>query len=462
MERLRILIVDDEPSIRTEIEEFLVAASFTVFQAGLPSEAFAILEREPVDICVLDIRLPEMNGLEVLAKIKQSHPSVEIIIITAHGEMESVISAMRLGAVDFFNKPFMLKDLDRAIRKTKAFIHFQHLKTTDTNGHTLIKPEVQQLIGQKIICESRQMKDLIRTIHNIASVENSNVLITGESGTGKELLAKGIHYLSQRARHPFCPVNCASIPEELFESEFFGHTKGAFTGAFHEKAGWFETANHGSLFLDEIGDMKLSTQPKLLRVLDDMNVVRVGSTKKIPIDVRIIAASNHNLERLIEEKLFRLDLYYRLNTITLHIPPLRERKADILPLFYNFLNDYAASINKPINEVAPNVIDWIQDYHFPGNIRELKHLVERAIILSHDHTITLNHFIHPGSPGKTAPPPLPSGPTNLYELEKQTIIQTLKKARYIKVQAARLLNISRQALDRKIEKYGIPVSWKQN
>ncbi|MFZ4523552.1 MAG: sigma-54-dependent transcriptional regulator [Bacteroidales bacterium] len=461
MEKLQVLIVDDEIGIRNEIEEFLLEKGFGVFQAGLPSEAFDILSRETIHLCILDFRLPEMNGIEVLTKIKAQFSSVEVIMITAHGEMETVISAMRQGAIDFFNKPFHLKDVDRAIRKTSAYIQFQRDKLKGGKDLLLLPPEVHKLIGQQIVAESRQMKDLIRLIHSIAPADNSNVLITGESGTGKELIAKAIHFLSPRKKKSFFPINCASIPEELFESEFFGHTKGAFTGAIHEKAGWFETAHESTLFLDEIGEMKLTTQPKLLRILDDMLVVRLGSTKKIPIDVRVVAATNQKLEDLVEQRLFRTDLYYRMNSITLHIPPLRERKEDIAPLFYHFLNSYSASIAKPINSVDSRVIEWLVGYHFPGNVRELKHLVERAIILSSDNTLKLSHFIFTGKMfPKTSQNEVTELTTSLQELEKQTIITALKKAKYVKAEAARSLNISRQSLDRKIEKYNIPVTSK--
>jgi DNA-binding NtrC family response regulator len=461
MEKLSVLVLDDEPGIRSEIEEFLLEKDFTVFQAGLPSEAFHILGMKRVDICILDIRLPEMNGIEVLAKIRKEFPNTEVIIISGHGEMETVISAMRLGAIDFFSKPFLFKDLDRAIQKTRTFLKYQRNKANIGSGHTTLKPEVIGMIGQQVIAESSAMKEVINFIHKIAPASHANVLVTGESGTGKELIAQAIHYLSPRKKHPFYPVNCASIPEELFESEFFGHTKGAFTGAIHENAGWFETANQSTLFLDEIGDLKLNTQPKLLRILDDLTVVRLGSTKKTTVDVRVIAATNHSLEDLVEQRLFRPDLFYRLNSITVHIPPLRERKEDILPLFYNFLTSYSESISKPIHEVDANVTEWLHDYHFPGNVRELKHMVERAIILCSDSTISLSQFILPArSSGKASASLLPDTPVSLHDLEKQTIIQTLKKAKYIKIQAARLLNISRQALDRKIAKFRIPVTWK--
>jgi DNA-binding NtrC family response regulator len=461
MEKLRILVLDDEPGIRNEIEEFLVEMDFEVFLAGLPSEAFSLFEENPIDVAIVDIQLPEMDGIEVLERIKRFYPKTEVIMITAHGEMDSVIRAMRLGAIDFFNKPFRLKDLDRAIQKTKSYLQFQHKQLNCTNSLSRISTELAPLIGHEIIGESRQIQEVVSFMCNVASSENTNVLITGESGTGKELVAKGIHYLSPRKKHPYHSINCASIPEELFESAFFGHTKGAFTGAVAEKAGWFEVSNRGTLFLDEIGDLKLAMQPKFLRVLDDMIITRLGSTQKVKVDTRVITATNHSLEKLVEEKRFRPDLYYRLNSFTIHLPPLRERKEDILPLFHHFLKAYTTLIAKPIDAIDPRVTEWMSDYHFPGNVRELKHMVERAIILCSETTLNLSHFINPdkkvikhlsaNAVGET---------TSLHDLERQTILFALKKAKFVKSHAALLLNISRQALDRKIEKFKIHGDWK--
>jgi DNA-binding NtrC family response regulator len=458
---LQILILDDEPGIRHEIEEFLAEMNFEVFQAGLPSQAFNLLEEKVIDIAIVDIRLPEMDGISVLKHIKKFSPKTEVIMITAHGEMDSVIHAMRFGAIDFFNKPFRLKDLKRAIEKTKCYLQFKHKLLSCTTSLSRVSEELTPLIGHPIIGESRQMQEVIRFMCNMASSGDTTVLITGESGTGKELVARGIHYLSQRKKHPFHSINCASIPEELFESEFFGHTKGAYTNAVSEKVGWFEASHRGTLFMDEIGDLKLNTQPKFLRVLDDMIINKLGSTKEVKIDVRVITATNSSLEKLVEDRLFRPDLYYRLNSFIIHLPPLRERKEDIMPLFYHFLRNYTTAIDKRIEEVDSRVFEWLSEYHFPGNVRELKHMVERAVILCNDTTINLNHFINSGEKfSKIYFSKASDDLTSLHELEKQSIIFALKKVKFVKSQAARLLNISRQSLDRKIEKFGIPVSWK--
>jgi DNA-binding NtrC family response regulator len=461
MEKLQVLILDDEPGIRSEIEEFLTEMDFEVFQAGSPSEAFVLFEEKSIDVAIVDLMLPEMDGIEVLQRIKNLYPKTEVIMITAHGEMDSVIRSMRLGAIDYFNKPFRIKDLNRAIQKTSIYLQFQHKQNSCNATIDRISEELNPFIGHKIIGESRQMQEVVRFMCNVASSGDTTVLITGESGTGKELVAKGIHYLSNRKKHPYHSINCAAIPEELFESEFFGHSKGAFTGAIGEKIGWFEASHRGTLFMDEIGDLKLNNQPKFLRVLDDMIITRLGSTKGIKIDIRVITATNHSLDKMVEQKLFRPDLYYRLNSFVINLPPLRERKEDILPLFNHFFRAYTAAIEKPIDHVDSRVYEWLPEYHFPGNVRELKHMVERAIILCNGPTIDLTHFINPGK--KLSRMHL-SGPgnevTSLQELERQTIVITLKRAKFVKSHAARLLNISRQSLDRKIEKFNIQVEWR--
>lgn len=461
MEKLKVLILDDEPGIRSEIGESLEDMNLLVFESGTPSEAFCIFAEHGVDVTIVDLQLPEMDGIEVLRRIKHEYPRTEVIMITAHGEMDKVIQCMRLGALDFFNKPFRLKELDRAIQKTRSFLQFQRNQESPADPASRVAEELEPVLGHRIIGESQQMKEVIRFMSNVATAGNTTVLVTGESGTGKELVAKGIHYMSNRRRNPFHSINCASIPDDLFESEFFGHVKGAYTGAISDKAGWFEASHRGTLFMDEIGDLKLSLQPKFLRVLDDMTLTRLGSTKEFKVDVRVVAATNQSLDKQVVNGTFRADLYYRLNSYIIHLPPLRERREDILPLFHLFLEDYSNAIEKPIEEVEHHVYEWLVEYHYPGNVRELKHMVERAIILSTDRTLRLPQFITPDrKTSRTGALPPVDESTTLQDLERQTIIHTLKKARYVKSHAARLLNISRQALDRKIRKFGIQVVWK--
>ena len=305
MEKVRILVVDDEQRVREEIAEFLTENKYEVFRAGLPSEAFNILKSNDIDIIILDIKLPEMDGISVLKKIKEDYPDVEVIMISGHGDMGSVIDAMRNGAADFFPKPFRLMDINLAIQRTTRYIDLNTKYKELEKSFSLVSKEIQKSIGHHLIGKSAAMKNVIAMMSKVANVENTTVLITGESGTGKELVARGIHYMSSRNKQFFHSVNCSAITDTLFESEFFGHKKGSFTGAIENKTGWFEIANKGTLFMDEIGDMPLSQQAKLLRVLEERSVSRVGSNEKINIDVRVIAASNMDLMNMSQEKEFQ-------------------------------------------------------------------------------------------------------------------------------------------------------------
>jgi DNA-binding NtrC family response regulator len=456
-EKLSILILDDEQRVQDEIEEFLVGRSFHVSKASTPSEAFKLLEENNIDIVILDIKLSEMDGLQVLARIKETHPEIEVIMISGHGDMNSVIEAMRLGAADFFPKPFRLVEIDHAISRTTRFIDLHTKLRKVKQQYTFLSRELQENIGHQIIGRSNTLKKIISLMDKVAGADPTTILITGDSGTGKELVARGIHYMSKRKDEFFHTVNCSAIPETLFESEFFGHKKGAFTGADHDKAGWFEIANHGTLLLDEIGDMPLGQQAKLLRVLDEKKVMKVGSHKEINIDVRVIAASNRNLEDLVEQHKFRLDLYHRISSFIIEIPPLKERKEDIPLLVDHFVKYYVDRLGKSIKYINPSISKNLQKYDFPGNIRELKNIVERAVILCEGRELTWQDF-ESGMPGKLEPEQIASKDTqvlDLEEMEKQMIIRALKKAGNNKAKSAELLNISWQSLDRRMKKFGI-------
>jgi len=456
MEKLKIMILDDEQRVREEIGEFLLENDFQVFKAELPSQAFKILEQNEIDITILDIKLPEMNGIQVLEKIKASYPEIEVIMISGHGDMNSVISAMRLGASDYFTKPFRLMDVHNSIERTKRFITLNlKLKEVEQNL-TLVSNELQDKTGHTIITQSPKMKSIIELISKVAKTENTSVLITGESGTGKELVARGIHYLSSRKDKYFYDVNCSAVPENLFESEFFGHKKGSFTGATENKAGWFEVAGKGTLFLDEIGDMPLNLQSKFLRVLEERKIRRVGSHIDIPVDVRIIAATNQRLEKLIEEKLFRVDLFHRLNSFSIHIPPLRERTEDIPLLINHFATEFSKKMKKPIQEIDDNVLHELSNYNFPGNVRELKNMVERAVILNERGKLHLKHF--PILAKVDDLPVFLERSEIIFDLdlaEKNLILKALEKCESNKAKAAKLLNITWQSLDRRMKKFGI-------
>jgi DNA-binding NtrC family response regulator len=459
LQSTNILILDDESEIRSEINEFLTSDEFEVKEAATPKQAFRILSGHPIDIAVLDLRLPEMNGLEVLKQIRNTYPHIQVIMMSGHGDMGSVIQALRLGAVDYFQKPFHLKDMYRTILKSKKYIDRTKPFNSVHSGHVL-----QHAFGQDsseaIIVMSPAMKIAVERMRLVSRSIDTTVLIRGESGTGKELIARGIHYLSARKDKPFHAVNCSTMPDELFESEFFGYKKGAFTGATTDKPGWFEAADGGTLFLDEIGDLKPNLQAKLLRIMEDKVISRLGSVTTKKVDVRVITATNQDLEQLISGNRFRQDLYHRLNTIVINIPPLRECKEGIPVLFSHFLNYYSNKLGRAVPEVDKNVMDALMLYDFPGNVRELKQMVERAMVLSESDTLTFEHFEHlkikiqhSPAPQEDVTPIMP-----LDQIEKETIEAALKNAGYNKSHASRTLNISRQSLDRRIEKLGIVVS----
>jgi DNA-binding NtrC family response regulator len=457
MKNLTILILDDEERVREEIEEFLLEKSFTVLKAEAPSRAFKLLADHEVDILILDIKLPEMDGLQVLNKVKTEHPDIEVIMISGHGDINSVIEAMRLGATDFFQKPFRLVDINTAIERTKRFVTLNTKLRKVEQQYSFLSKELQDNIGHQLIGKSKALKSIVNLMTKVAEADPTTVLITGESGTGKELVARGIHFLSRRKNEYFYTVNCSAIPESLFESEFFGHKKGSFTGADQDKVGCFEIADHGTLFLDEIGDMPLNQQAKLLRILDEKKVKKVGSHKEQPVDVRVITASNQNLERLIEKNKFRLDLYHRLTSFIIHIPPLRERKNDIPLLIEHFSGHFAEKLGKHIKEVDPEISIKLRNYNFPGNIRELKNLVERAMILSDNDRLDWNdlEMIFSGRSDIGGLQRTPDESLDLENIEKQTIIKALGKANHNKSMAAYFLNITWQSLNRRMRKYEI-------
>ena len=454
-QKTSILLLDDEPDIRNEMHEFLASRGISVCEAATPSEAFKYLASDPIDIAIIDIRLPGMNGLEVLARIKETYPKIQVIMMSGHGDMDAVILALRRGAVDFFQKPFLLHEMFATIEKTRKFT----TKSKPFNGDQF-EYTLQEAFGKNpsdsFIVVSRAMKVVVDQMKKVSRSKDTTVLITGESGTGKELIARGLHYLSIRKDKPFRAVNCSTIPDELFESEFFGYEKGAFTGANTDKPGWFEVADGGTLFLDEIGDMKPGLQAKLLRVMENQQVSRLGSTHSRKIDVRIIAATNQDLKKLIQECRFRQDLYHRINTFVIDLPPLRERAEGIPLLVSHFLDYFCFKFERSIPQVQPEVMDALLMYDYPGNVRELKHMVERALILSDGDMLTFEHFdklmyklpanIKGSGDG---------GEKTLERIEKASIEAALREAQYNKSMAARILNISRQALDRKIEKLGI-------
>jgi len=461
MKNLNILVIDDEQRILEEIREFLLNRKYKVFTALRPSEAFLILDKQGIDIVILDIKLPEMDGLHVLEKIKSDYSAeIEVIMISGHGDMGAVIEAMRKGAADYFQKPFRLIDINNAIMRTHRFIELNNKLKSANEDLKLLSKKLSEQIGGQLLGNSEVMGELTNMMTKVAMAGNTSVLILGDSGTGKELVANGIHYLSDRKNQMFYSVNCSAIPETLFESEFFGHVKGAFTGADSNKDGWFEIADKGTLFLDEISDMPLSQQAKLLRVLEDRKVSKVGSRVSKKVDVRVIAASNKDLEKLTTENKFRLDLFHRLSIFEIEIAPLKDRREDIPVLINTFLKQFNRQMGKKVRHIDKKVLELFHTYSFPGNIRELKNMVERAVILCEGDTLRMEHFkIGQSKLGEndhhSQKENMEPVTFDLEENTKQLILKAMAQCGNNKSKAAKLLNITWQALDRRTKKYGL-------
>lgn len=455
MHNLRILVVDDEARMRDEIGEYLGKRSYNVVTAADPATAINLLQQYHFHIAIVDIKLPMMSGLELLRVIREAQPQIEVIMISGHGDMQSVIEAMRLGAIDYFQKPFRLIDLDQALQRTQRFIEVSHQLRQTKHTIDQLSSQFSQNNGSAMIGESIALRNVADLMRKVAATYHTSVLITGESGTGKELVAMGIHLMSSRKNNLFHSVNCSAVTESLFESEFFGHKKGAFTGANEDRQGWFEVASGGTLFLDEIGDLPPAQQSKLLRALEERKIRRVGSHQEINVDVRVIAATNQPLEEMVREKKFRADLYHRMSAFVIHLPPLRERAEDISLIANHFTSMYARAMNKSIYGLSQSAMQLLMQYPFPGNIRELRNIIERAVIICDGHYLEPIHFALHGPHIDYAAPTASEQTFDLELLEKDTILRALEKSANNKTAAARLLNITWQTLDRRLKKHGI-------
>jgi len=438
---IKVLVVDDQKYVRLTLARFLEAEQMSVLVAENGLSAKRILENEPVSAVVTDLSMPGMDGLELLKWIQDEGPSVPIIMISAVGDVADAVEAMKRGAQDYILKPFNPEVL---VVRLKRIIENQQLKdqvqlgTHAHQGHT-------DWVG-----ESPSMYQIKGLVEKIAPTP-STVLITGESGTGKEVVARAIHELSPRVHEPFLPINIGGVPETLLEAELFGHEKGAFTGATARKIGMFERASAGTLFLDEIGDMPIHLQVKLLRVLQERKIQRLGGTQSIPISARILAATNRNLEVRIKEGRFREDLYYRLNVIQIKLPSLRERREDLPLLVGYFIKKFNGIIGKTVEGIEPDALRALQHYDFPGNIRELENIIERAIILTHTNLITLRELeIVPTHPATVR---LPSG--TLDDIQKHAILEALNRWEGNRTRAAEELGINRRTIQKKIKEYGL-------
>jgi DNA-binding NtrC family response regulator len=449
-----VLIVDDEVGAR-ESFKMILKNDYEVFLAKDAEEAFQQIKVHSPDVILLDIILPDLDGLKVLEKIKQNDPDIIVIMITATKTVKTAVEAMKLGAYDYVTKPFDIDELRLIITRS--------LSTKALEQEVKYRREEMDKSFDfgNIIGKSKLMKEIFKVVKQIAD-SKSTALIMGDSGTGKELISRAIHYNSNRKSYPFVTINCAAIPDTLIESELFGHEKGAFTNAIERKLGRFEVAHQGTLFLDEIGELSLATQAKILRFLEEKEFNRVGGSKTIKVDVRLITATNKNLNQLIKNGSFREDLYYRINVIPIVIPPLRERKEDIPILIDHFINKFSVENNKNVKGISKEALELLMQYEWPGNVRELENLVERVIALTFNEYIQLNEL--PLS-FKNIPKinglkeSILDGKVSFLqaeeEFEREVILDALKKTNYIQSRAAEILGISRRILKYKMDKLGI-------
>ncbi len=443
-----VLIIDDEKNIRTALEDILTDEGYKVFCAATGEEGLTILDKVIVDIILLDVKLPDINGLDLLKKIFDEEILTEVIMISGHSNIETAVKATKIGAFDFLEKPFELEKVVLSVKNAydKLILRRKTENLVRTAGLTT-----------EIIGESRAIKNILKQISK-AGPSTGTVLITGDSGVGKELVARAIHGTSARKNQPFILVNCAAIPEELIEAELFGYEKGAFTGALKKKRGKFELADGGTIFLDEIGDMTLKTQAKVLRVLQDGVFERVGSEEKISVDIRVIAATNKKLKDEIKDGSFRSDLFYRLNVIPIYIPPLSERIDDIPLLINHFISYYAGENNKEVPEITKSALEMLCSYHWPGNVRELKNIIERIIIMTDKKEIALLD-IPREIIAKNRDEELQEYKMSLNEakdkFEKETIQQALAVNGWNISKTAEYLGVERSLLHKKIKKFNL-------
>ncbi len=451
MKNAKILVVEDNDDLLFTLQQVLKKEGYKLFTAESGEDAFEIFKKELIDLVLLDLRLPKMNGIEVLQRLKEHDPDILVLMMTASTDPKPAIEAMKIGAYDYLMKPFELDEVKFVVKKA--------LETFE------LKREVARLKRKReednpcdvIYGSSESIAEVKKLIKVIAETPRTSVLIKGESGTGKELVANAIHYSSQRAEQPFIKLNCSAIPDNLLESELFGFEKGAFTDAKNMKKGLFELADGGTIFLDEISSMKLSLQPKILRAIESQTFRRIGGVADIKIDIRVMAATNTDLSELVKKGEFRDDLFYRLKVMEIDIPPLRERPEDILILAKLFVQEYNREFNRNIHEIDTETENLLQNYTWPGNIRELKNVIERGVILCKGNALLPEHLpieLHEGGEIKPAQGTF-LGKVSLQEMEKQHIMEVLNSVDGNKSKASRVLNISRSTLREKLKNYGL-------
>ncbi len=451
MDTAKVLVVDDDPAIVALLTELLEKAGHQVAAVRTGAAAIAAGKAEPVDVLLLDVRLPDMDGLAVLQAVQAARPETAVIVMTAFGTVEMAIQAIKAGAYDYVPKPFKLDEVRLAVQRA---LERKHLRAENQQFRQALRGKYRL---ENVVGASGPMLELFKTVARVAPTRTT-VLLEGESGTGKELIARTLHYNSTRAEKPFVTVDCGALPETLLESELFGHEKGAFTGATATTRGLFEAAQGGTCFLDEIGDVSPAVQARLLRVLQEHEVKRVGGTEPLRVDVRVIAATNQPLEPLVQAHRFREDLFFRLSVVTLVIPPLRERGADIPLLADFFLRKVAQETGKAVERISPDALALLTAYPWPGNVRELEHAIERAVILTQNPTL-LPPDLPPEVQRRGAPGPGPDAPVlPLREMERRHLLFALERARGNRKRAAEWLGITRRTLYRMAHRYGIDLS----
>ncbi|MGD0128333.1 MAG: sigma-54 dependent transcriptional regulator [Terriglobia bacterium] len=455
-----ILIVEDEPKMLRLLELNLAEEGYTTVSASDAETGLKLLRQEKVDLVLTDLKLPRMDGLEFLQNVKRANAHLPVILMTAYGTVETAINAMKAGASDYVLKPFSMEEIKLLIGKE---LDVRRLREENRDLREALGERYQ---FENIVAKSGKLQEVLAIVERVAPT-NSTVLLGGESGVGKDMIARAIHQHSRRASGPFIKINCTAIPENLLESELFGYEKGAFTGAVTSKPGKFELADKGTILLDEIGDVPGAIQVKLLRVLQEREFERLGGTKTLKVDVRVIAATNQDLRAALEQGTFREDLYYRLNVVPISIPPLREHKEDIPYLADHFLARFVHESAKPIKGITPAAMRMLMDFHWPGNIRELENIIERAVALSTGTMLDVGDIrldigrgapsvAGPGMPsGDSSGPFLPQGLT-LEQYEDEIIKEALRRANGNKSQAARLLGLSRNAFRYRLSKLGVP------
>ena len=457
----KMLVAEDESTLRQGIATAFRDRGWDVVEAADGAEAFARLEESVFDVLVTDFQMPEKNGLEVLKRSKMINEGTVGLVMTAYGTVESAVEAMKAGAYDYVLKPFNLEEMEMKVER--AVEHRRLLARIEAYDRTEIVPKFENIVG-----ESPQMKDVFRTIEKVAR-SNATVLVLGETGVGKELVAEALHRNSSRSDRPFVKMNCAALHESLLESELFGHERGAFTGADRQRTGRFELANEGTLFLDEIGNMTPSTQTKVLRVLQEREFERLGGSRTVKVDVRLVAATNKNLEEAIHRGEFREDLYYRLNVVNICVPPLRERKEDIVPLASHFIDRFAKELKKDVRGLEPAAVRALKRHTWPGNIRELENTIERAVLMAESRFLEEDD-LNLGAAGRSATDNVASlnlrlPPTGiaLEELERQAILEALRISNWVQKDAAQFLGISSRVMNYKVAKYEIKnTRWSKN